>query len=309
MADVVITEFMDEEAVAAVKAAHGVHHDDGLWQDNASIVPHLADCRALIVRNKTQVDRALIDAAPKLQAVGRLGVGLDNIDTAACAERGITVYPATGANAVSVAEYVITSALVLTRGCFFATPEMAAGGFPRAALSQGHEIAGRTLGIVGLGSIGQTVARLARPLGLNVIACDAQLPSGHEAWALAEQTTFDALVARADIVTLHVPLTAQTRGLFDAARLAAMKPGAILINTARGGVVDEAALADAVRSGHLGGAALDVFESEPITKEAGALFAGLSNVILSPHVSGVTHESNVRISALIAERILKHLAA
>jgi len=185
---------------------------------------------------------------------------------------------------------------------------MTAGAFPRAELSQGHEIYARTLGIIGLGAIGQAVARMAQAFKMTVVAYDVHRPDCDPAWSLAKRVDLETLLTRADVVTLHVPLTEATRSMIDRRALSAMKPGAILINTARGGIVDEAALGQALRSGQIGGAALDVFEAEPITPETGHLFAGLSNIILSPHVSGVTHESNARISALIAERIATHLA-
>ena len=308
MPEIVITEFMDADAVARLHKSDDCHVDPTLWESNERTAALLADCRALIVRNKTQVTRELLDCAPKLIAVGRLGVGLDNIDVAACRERGVAVYPATGSNAVSVAEYVMTAALVLRRASFQATAAMTAGAFPRETLSRGREVNGATLGIVGLGSIGSLVARRARAFDMHVIAADAALPDDHANWQLAARTTPEALLAEADILTLHVPLTGETRNMIDAGVLQRMKPGAIVINTSRGGVVDEAAVANALRSGHLAGAALDVFEKEPIDPATGALFAGIENLILTPHISGVTRESNVRTSNMIADLIGEHLA-
>jgi (S)-sulfolactate dehydrogenase len=238
--------------------------------------------------------------------VGRLGVGLDNIDVEACKARGIAVCPATGANDVAVAEWAITAMLVLLRGAWSATPQVIAGAWPRMS-TIGREASGKTLGLVGLGGIARETATRAAALGLRICAADPLLPADHPAWKLAERVTLDELVQRSDVISLHVPLTAETRGLFDAARIAAMRRGSILLNAARGGVVDEAALAAALRSGHLGGAALDVFAQEPLDAAQGALFAGVPNLLLTPHIAGVTDESNVRVSRVTLEAVLRHL--
>ena len=305
---IVISEFMDEAAVAALAAHHATVYDRNLVDRRDELAARLADADALIVRNRTQVDAELLAAAPRLTVVGRLGVGLDNIDVAACAKRNVAVIPATGANALAVAEYVIGVAMVLLRGAYFATADVAAGKWPRGALSSGREIAGKTLGIVGFGGIGRLTGRLGRALGMRVIGCDAELAPGDAAWRDegVEPRTLDALLAEADVLTLHVPLLPATRNLIDAKRIAAMKPGAILVNTARGGVVDETAVAAALASGRLGGAALDVFEKEPLP--AGSPLAGCPNLILTPHIAGVTAESNARVSTMIAERVLDALA-
>jgi (S)-sulfolactate dehydrogenase len=267
-----------------------------------------ANADAIVVRNRTQVRGDLLAALVKCRAVGRLGVGLDNIDVPACEARGIRVIPATGANALSVAEYVVTSALVLLRGAYAATPAVAAGQWPRTALSSGREASGKVLGLIGFGSIGQRTARLARGLGMEVIAFDSMLDPDHPAFADAGAVSagLDAIIQTADVVSLHVPLVDATRGLFDAGRIASMKPGAVLINTARGGIVDETALAAALRSGHLGGAAIDVFGVEPLP--ASPHFDGCPNLILTPHIAGVTAESNERVSFVIADRLLEVLA-
>jgi (S)-sulfolactate dehydrogenase len=183
-----------------------------------------------------------------------------------------------------------------------------AGKWPRNALSSGREIGGKTLGLVGFGSIGQLTAKLAQGMGMQVIAHDAMMPADHSAFASAKvrPVSLDALTERSDVISLHVPLLDSTRNLFNAARIAAMKPGAVLINSARGSVVDEAALAAALKSGHLGGAALDVFDVEPVP--AGSSFAGCPNLVLTPHIAGVSAESNERVSSLIAQKVLEELA-
>lgn len=306
MADVVVSEFMDEAAVDALRARHDTLYDPGLVDRPQELVAALAEARALIVRNRTRVSQALLAEAPRLVCVGRLGVGLDNIELPACEARGVTVYPATGANDVAVAEYVIAAALYLLRGAYDATAEVAGGNWPRQRLI-GRELYGKRLGLVGYGSIARQTAARARAFGMEIAAFDPFLPEGDPAWADAERLDLDALLRGCDAISLHVPLTDQTRRMIGADALAAMKPHAVLINSARGGVVDEAALADALRRGRVGGAALDVFETEPLTAEAGRLFEGLDNVILTPHIAGVTEESNVRVSRLTAENVLRHL--
>jgi (S)-sulfolactate dehydrogenase len=218
------------------------------------------------------------------------------------------VYPATGANDLSVAEYVITAALMLLRRAWFATARVAAGEWPRTEL-MGRELAGKRLGLVGYGAIARVTGRMARDLGMSVAAYDPLLPEDHPAWAGALRQSLHELLSASDVVSLHVPLTDATRNMVDSKAIAGMKHGAILVNAARGGVVDEAALCAALRSGHLGGAALDVFATEPVDATGGAQFAGLANLILTPHIAGVTEESNVRVSAVTAEAVARHLGA
>jgi (S)-sulfolactate dehydrogenase len=198
--------------------------------------------------------------------------------------------------------------MLLLRGAYQSTGEVVAGKWPRNALSSGREIGGKTLGLVGFGSIGQLTAKLAQGMGMQVIAHDAMMPADHAAFASAKvrPVSLDALTQGSDVISLHVPLLDSTRNLFNAARIAAMKPGAVLINSARGGVVDEAALAAALKRGHLGGAALDVFDAEPVP--AGGNFAGCPNLVLTPHIAGVSAESNERVSSLIAQKVLEELA-
>lgn len=306
---VLISEFMDAPAVEALRQRFDVHYAPELVEQRGALLEAAAHADALIVRNRSQVNAELLAAAPRLIAVGRLGVGLDNIDLAGCEARGIKVIPATGANARAVAEYVIGTMLSLLRGAYGATADVAAGTWPRNALSQGLEAHGRTLGVVGFGGIGRLAAQLARGLGMRVVGSDAALPAAHPAWQEtgAEPLALDDLLARADVVTLHVPLTPETRHLLDAARIERMRAGAILINTSRGGIVDEAALAAALRAGRLRGAALDVFEQEPLP--AGSPLAGAPNLILTPHIAGLTQEANTRVSDMVAAGVTMALDA
>ena len=304
---ILISEFMDGPAVDALAARFDVDYRPLLVDDRDALEAAVPFADALIVRNRTQVRGRLLDAAASLKVIGRLGAGVDNIDTATCERRGITVIPATGANAESVAEFVITAALGGLRGAFFSTRAVEAGTWPRLMLSQGREAAGKVLGIIGLGNIGQLTARKATAIGMRVIAHDAHLPADAPAWRDVEAPprSLDALLSESDVVSLHVPLTDETRGLLDRERLARMKRDAVLINTARGGLVDEAAVAAMLREGRLGAAALDVFEREPLPP--GTPLAGAPRLLLTPHIAGITVESNERVSALIAERVASAL--
>jgi len=305
--NIVITEFMDAGAVDKLRARYSVHYDPDLVDKGEVINPLLANAHALIVRNRTRVDAALLAQAPQLSVVGRLGVGLDNIDLEACRTRNIAVHPALGANARAVAEYVLAMTLITLRGAYDRTAETAAGEWPRTKVSDGREGGGKTLGLIGFGDIGQLTARLANAVGLRVIAHDPAHADDALLWAHqnVEPVSLDQLLASADVVSLHLPLNAATRGLFAHDTIARMKPGAILINTARGGIVDEFALAEALRDGHLSGAAIDVFAQEPLA--GGTPLAGLPNVWLSPHIAGLSQESNVRVSNLIANRVSQSL--
>ena len=308
MSDIIITEFMDTRAVESLRADFDVHYAPDLHEDTAGIARHLGPARALIVRNRTRVDGGLLAAGPRLVAVGRLGVGLDNIDLDACAARGVSVHPATGANVVAVAEYVIAATLMMLRGAYRATERVLAGEWPRNVLI-GREASGKTLGIVGFGAIGRAVATRAMGLGMDVAAFDPMLPSGDPAWSTPGVRRFDdlgAMLGASDVVTLHVPLTRATRHLVGAGEIATMKRGACIINTARGGVLDETAMAEALASGRLGAAALDVFEDEPLP--AHSPLVGVPNLYLTPHIAGLTEEANTRTGELVASRIRSALA-
>lgn len=309
MADIIITEFMDTHAVDSLRADFDVHYDPDLYEDTTGIASRLGPARALIVRNRTHVDAGLLAAGPRLVAVGRLGVGLDNIDLDACAERGVSVHPATGANVIAVAEYVIATTLMMLRGTYHATDQVLAGDWPRIALI-GREASGKTLGIVGFGAIGRAVAQRATALGMDVAAYDPILPPGDPAWSMPGVRRFDdlrAMLGASDVVTLHVPLTGATRHLIGAGAIAAMKPGACIVDTARGGVLDETAMAEALASGRLGAAALDVFEDEPLP--AHSPLAGVPNLYLTPHIAGLTEEANARAGELVASRIRSALSS
>jgi len=306
MADIVVSEFMDKTIVEQDLSGYNVLFDPGLVDKPEELLAELADARALIVRNRTQVNVKLLAAAPKLEVVGRLGVGLDNIDLEACKARGIPVYPATGANDLAVAEYVITATMMLLRNAFMDSEAVARGAWPRERMI-GSETRGKRLGLIGLGANARTTAGIAAALGMQVAAYDPYLSADAACWREVERLDLNALLESSDVVSIHVPLTRETHHLIDATALERIKSGAILINAARGGIVDETAMLHALRKGRLLGAALDVFESEPLTSSESSRFEGIPNLILTPHIAGVTKESNVRVSRVTVNNVLQHL--
>lgn len=302
MADIVIAEFMDGQAVDGLARDFDVHYDPHLVDEPERLATLVADARALIVRNRTQVRAPLLDAAGSLVVIGRLGVGLDNIDVDACAERNIAVETAGAANANAVAEYVLAVCFSLLRPAVLASSRVAAGDWPRQELV-GFELAGRRLALVGLGGIARILATKAAALGMSVAAHDPLLAPDDPAWQYADRMELRSMLESADVVSLHVPLLDSTRHLIDTDAVAAMPDHAILVNTSRGGIVDEAAVVAALRAGTLGGAALDVFESEPVDAESGRCFAGVPNLILTPHIAGLTEESQRRVGEITADKV------
>jgi len=306
MPDIVISEFMDPAAVQDLAADYEVLYDPELVQRPDDLTKSVVACLALIVRNRTQVRGRLLEACRNLKVVGRLGVGLDNVDLDACRARGVRVLPAAGANDIAVAEYVIAGMLLLLRGAYYSTAAMLSGAWPRDRLI-GREAYDRQLGLIGFGSTARAVAVRAAALGMRVVATDPHIAADDAIWRTleVERRELKPLLAGSDAVSLHVPLTPETRHLIDRDALRDVKPGAVLINAARGGVVDERALADALKSGTLAAALLDVYETEPLP--AGAGFDGIPNLILTPHIAGVTVESNARVSAVTAANVRRIL--
>jgi len=303
VAEIVITEFMDPAGVELL-AGFDVLYDAQLVDKPEALGAALADCRGLIVRNRTQVRPALLAGAPRLEVVGRLGVGLENLDLAACAARGIPVLPATGTNDDTVAEFVMAAMLVMLKaGAFSATDEVLAGKWPRTRLIGGRDAKGMTLGLVGFGAIGRQVAGRAAAFGMRVLASDPMVAADNPAWKAlgVERRELAAMLPECNVLSVHVPMTPATRGIIDARAIAALPAGAYVINTARGGLVDEAALGAALKSGHLAGAMLDVVDQEPLA--AGSRLVGIPNLILSPHIAGITRDANLRASLLTADNV------
>ena len=308
MSKILVTEYLPDEYLELLQTLHDVEYDPDLCTDRGRLLDRMSGVEALFTRNRTRVDDELLASGHDLRVVGRLGVGLDNIDMNRCEQAGVLVISALGENAVSVAEYAIGAMLVLVRGVYGMTSSMVAGEWPRQGHAFGHELMGKTLGLVGYGSIARQVATRAAGLGMEVIAHDPFVPADDAAWTLVRNVDLESLLGTSDVISVHVPLSDDTRNLIDEPALARMKPTAILINTSRGGIVDETALADALLDGKLGGAALDVFASEPLGPEPAAVFATVPNLLLTPHVAGNTRESVDRVARTIVEQVMTVLA-
>ncbi|MBM3838796.1 MAG: hydroxyacid dehydrogenase [Verrucomicrobia bacterium] len=310
--DILITEELATSAIDRLRRQHRVVCDGTLWKNVEQLKAQAADARALMVRNQTLVTADLLSAAPKLIAVGRLGVGLDNIDVEAASRLGIVVVAPLDANAVSVAELTLGLILALARKIPLADRSTKAGGWDRKGC-MGIELDGKTLAICGFGRIGRLVAARARAFGLRLLVFDPFVEANSAAFrepGAVLRPRLEDILADADFVTTHSPLTKETRNLFNAQSFAAMKHGAFFINTSRGGVVDEAALLAALQSGHLRGAALDVREIEPPQTRSG--FDTMDNVILLPHIGAATTEAQTRTFETVAadlDRLLRGEAA
>jgi D-3-phosphoglycerate dehydrogenase len=302
---VLVCDGIDDQACALLHSAGlAVEIFDG---DRAALLRALPDVDALLVRSKTKVDAAVIAAAPRLRLVGRAGVGVDNIDVAAATRAGVVVVNAPEGNTVTTAELAITLICALARHVPAADRSVRAGRWEKTKF-QGTELEGKVLGVVGLGRIGKVVADRAQGLKMRVIAYDPFLaPATGGAGGIdgVQIVDLDDLVARADFITIHTPLTDQTRALFDAPRLARMKRGARLVCAARGGIVDEQALVEALRSGHLAGAALDVFSEEPLP--AAHPLREIENAILTPHLGASTEEAQQRVALQVAQQVVDFL--
>jgi D-3-phosphoglycerate dehydrogenase/(S)-sulfolactate dehydrogenase len=307
--EILVVEGVAGPALDALATRYRMERDERLWMDPDALRSRIGGVRALVVRNRTQVDRELLQAGEKLGIVARAGAGLDNVDVATADELGIVVVAAVGGeNARSVAELALGLAIALARRIVDLDRDVRSGGWDRAP---GLELAGRVWGLVGLGRTGLATGVLARGIGMDVVGYDPFVAA--DSPRLAESGTrkldLDGLLAAADVVSLHVALDASTRHLVDDGFLARMRPGALLVNVSRGEILDEAAVATAIGSGHLGGAALDVRATEPSGPEP---FHGLDRVILTPHVGGLTGAAQDRVTAAIAEevdRVLQGLPA
>ncbi|MFT5423359.1 MAG: D-3-phosphoglycerate dehydrogenase [Phycisphaerales bacterium] len=274
--------------------------------DPKALAPMLAGARVLGIRSKTQLTRELLHAAPKLMTVGAFCIGTNQIDLPAATAMGVPVFNAPFANTRSVAELTIAEVVALHRRLFERSAAAHEGRWLKSA-SGSHEVRGRTLGLVGYGHIGSQVSVMAEAMGLRVVFFDtaAKLALGN---AEAMHSLND-LLRVSDVVSLHVPANDSTKGLFGARQFEAMRPGALLINNARGSVVDIAALAASLKSGHLGGAALDVFPEEPASPEQRftSEVQGLGNVILTPHIGGSTEEAQRAISLEVAHKLVRFI--
>lgn len=309
MAEIIITEFVDNKTIKNLARDYEVHFDPTLADRQENLPILLKGCRALIVRNRTQITAEVLDSGPNIEVIGRLGVGLDNIDIEACQLRGIEVCPALGANSISVAEYTITAMLMLLkRGIFGVTERLMAGEWPRTEL-MGLEAAGRTFGLIGYGAISREVAVRAKSLGMTVIAYDPYIEPNSSVWGNTGRTALDEVIQASDVISCHIPLTSETRHIINKSAISRMRTGAIIINASRGGVVDEKAIIVGLKSGKLGGAALDVFEREPLDRKTGAEFIKTPNLIITPHVAWATEEAEIKtgeVTVANIRRVLDH---
>lgn len=261
----------------------------------------LAEAQGIVVRSRVQVDRAMIERAPRLRVIGRAGAGTDNIDTAFAAERGIHVLPVPGGNEVAVAELVLGLMLALARKIVPAAEASRQGKWAKSKL-MGLELCGETLGVLGLGRIGSRLARMALAFDMKVIGHDPYIEARAFAGSGIEVVPFETVLEQARFLSVHVPLSETTRGLVGRDELARMRPDAYIVQCARGGVVDEEALADALEAGRLAGAGLDVFENEPHIPER---LAQNPRVIATPHIGGSTEQAQDKIAAVLARELVR----
>ena len=291
---VLVREPIAEQGVELLRNRFDVVEDG-----EAELGSIIAGFDAIVVRSQTKLDAPLIEKAERLKVIGRAGVGVDNVDVDAATRRGIVVANAPESTVISAAEHTIALLLALARNVPQAHAAFKAGRWERSRFS-GFELAGKTLGVLGLGRIGREVARRAVALGMRVLAYDPFVaPERFRELGVDEARSLDEVYAAADVLTLHLPLTAETRGLVGRDALARMRPGIRIVNAARGELVDEDALVEAIRSGHVAGAALDVFSSEPYE---GALLE-LDQVVVTPHLAASTTEAQDRAGVIIAEQV------
>jgi len=270
----------------------------------ADLILALADCQGLVVRSETKVTAQVMEATPQLRVIGRAGVGVDNIDVAAATARGIVVMNAPDGNTITTAEHTIALLIALARNVPQANSSLKSGKWARKSFI-GVELSGKTLGIVGLGRIGRAVAERARAFGMQIVAFDPFIAPEQARDLEIEVAPLDEVFARADFLTVHTPLTGDTRGIVGRAAFARMKKGVRIINCARGGLVDESALHEAIQSGIVAGAALDVFQKEPPDGDNPLL--GLDEVIVTPHLGASTAEAQEGVAFTVAEQMRDYL--
>ena len=299
---IVLAEKVSPATLAVFESEPGwqiVTHD----QVKNGLAAEISDADGLVVRSAVQVDDPLLAAAPKLRVIGRAGVGVDNIDADAATRRGIVVMNTPGANAIAVAELTLGMMLALARQLPKANATMHAGKWEKKSL-QGAELRGKKLGVLGLGRIGLEVARRARSFGMEVIGHDPFVSASIARENAIQLVSTNELFRETDYLTLHVGLTPQTSGIINAVSLASMKKGVRIVNCARGELIVEEALAEALKIGHVGGAALDVFHKEPLKDSP---FFEMENVILTPHIAGSTAEAQEAVGVQIALQVREYL--
>ena len=300
MAKILISDSLAPEGLRILSEAPGLEVIDTPGLAPEALLEAVADVDALIIRSGTQVTAEVVAAAKQLAVVGRAGIGVDNVDLGAATARGIVVMNTPGGNTVTTAEHAIALLVALARHIPQATASMKAGQWDKKRFV-GTELYNRTLGVVGLGNIGRIVAERAKGLGMRVVAFDPFLSAEAASKQDVELLSFDALLERADAVSVHVPRTPDTAGLLGREAFAKAKPGLLVVNAARGGIVDEEALLEALDSGHVGGAALDVFEQEPPPADHPLVVH--ERVICTPHLGASTEQAQVNVAIAVAEQV------
>ena len=302
MTKILITEFINQNSLDNLKKKFEVLYDQKFCENKIELEKTIKDYDALIVRNKTQVNSEVLKNASNLKFIGRLGVGLDNIDTEYCKNKDIHVQPATGMNADSVAEYVVSSSMSLIKKIPMFHNGTIKGEWPRTTIMS-TEINQKYLGIIGFGTIGKKVAEYSSKNGLNILAYDPYIKEINDKEIDAKLSSLNEIYEKSDIVSIHLPLTDETKNMINKSSFSQMKNKPIIINTSRGGIINESDLIEAYHKNIISGFALDVFEKEPIESEFYKKIKQGMNCILTPHISGVTTESNIRVSDFIVEKI------
>ncbi|MHB1844936.1 MAG: phosphoglycerate dehydrogenase [Deltaproteobacteria bacterium] len=302
---VLVSDDLSEDGIAVLRKATELHVDVKIGLKPEELLAIIGDYDALAVRSATKVTAQLFEAAKRLKVVGRAGVGVDNVDLAAASRRGVVVMNTPGGSSVTVAELTLAMMFSLARQIPAATASVKSGKWEKKKFAAGHELSGKTLGVVGTGNIGSVVVERARAMRMKALAFDPYISAEAAARMGVELVSLDELLRRSDFVTLHVPLTDGTKNLIGEKQLAQMKKGACLVNCARGGIIDELALARALESGHLGGAALDVFEKEPPAADH-PLFRQQS-FVATPHLGASTEEAQAAVALALAEQLVDFL--
>ncbi|MDH3212800.1 MAG: phosphoglycerate dehydrogenase [Myxococcales bacterium] len=304
MAKVLVTDALAPQGLAILEEARGIDVDYRPGLAPGDLLEAIADADALVIRSGTKVTADVIAAGKKLRAIGRAGIGVDNVDVPAATARGIVVMNTPGGNSVTTAEHAIALLISLARHIPQATASLKEGKWEKKRF-MGLELYNRTLGVVGLGNIGRIVANRARGLGMKVIAHDPFIAKTAAQKLDAELVSFDDLLARADAITVHVPRTKDTIGLLGSEAFDKVRPGVLIINAARGGIVDESALAEALDDGRVGGAALDVYQQEPPASDHPLVRH--PKVICTPHLGASTEQAQVNVSIAVAEQVRDYL--
>ena len=304
MKKILITEFMDQSVLDDLRSIFEVTFDPNLWRDKMSILKFSKDTEGIIIRNKTTLSKAMLSEFSKLKFIGRLGVGLDNIDLDYCSQKKIKVQPASGLNADSVAEYVIQAALSLLKKIPLLHQKTIKGSWPRNSFTL-NEIQGKTFGFIGFGKIAKKVFKRLEPFKVHCVAYDPFIDKNILAEFKIKLINFEKLLQLSNIISIHLPLTNETKDLINKDTFKKMTKSPIIINTSRGSIINEYDLLDSYRKNLISGFALDVYEKEPVEKKFYEQITNNMNCILTPHIAGVTEESNFRVSKFIAESTIK----